>query len=164
VFGHLDPSGGFFVWILVMIITWATPLILLVWLIRSVNADFASKREPQEPRVGSRKEIEVVLRSDQLLATHHQFALEVFELRGDVPREREDAIGSLGRNAVQGHDGPIPSLAGTKSAVHARDCHPPDAAAVGRPPESRLARASGAGARPQITRAAPRGYVSYKWN
>ena len=47
-FGHLDPSGGFFVWILVMIITWATPLILLVWLIRSVNAMVAAQRQIAE--------------------------------------------------------------------------------------------------------------------
>jgi hypothetical protein len=45
VFGHLDPSAGFVAWIAIMIVSWAVPLIVLAWLIRSVNAMVVAQRQ-----------------------------------------------------------------------------------------------------------------------
>jgi hypothetical protein len=45
VFGHLDPSAGFMSWSAITIVSWAVPLIVLVWPIRSVNAMVVAQRQ-----------------------------------------------------------------------------------------------------------------------
>ena len=43
-----SAGSGFAWWILLTIATWAMPLLLLVWLIRSVNAMVAAQRQIAE--------------------------------------------------------------------------------------------------------------------
>ena len=46
--GVLQPNAGFGIWIAIMIASWVIPLILLIWLIRSVNAMVAAQRQIAE--------------------------------------------------------------------------------------------------------------------
>ena len=47
-FGQLAPGAGMAAWLVIMVITWAIPLLLLVWLIRSVNAMVAAQKQIAE--------------------------------------------------------------------------------------------------------------------
>ena len=47
-FGTLNPSGGFFLWLILSLLTWGIPIVLVVWVIRTLNGMLATQREMVE--------------------------------------------------------------------------------------------------------------------